>query len=186
MATRHWNNSRRDKLSLRASSELELKHSFEWRRAAFVALLFAGLWWFFTTSHESWLVGLPCVLLAACLASLADDTPLAVRPARLPRFLVWFVFQSIRGGIDVARRALTPSLPVTPCLVTYRSALPPQARPWLAITITLLPGTLAARLSGDLLEIHTIELSAAVEADIEQAEQRIAALIGPGILEGVR
>lgn len=182
MATTRFQHDRRE-VSLHrtpassASKRPKDQRLFGWRRAALTALPFAGLWWLFAGTAKSWIVGMPCILLAALLAGCANEPSPPIRPTRLPGFCLWFVIQSVRGGIDVARRALLPSLPIAPGLFAYRTRLPDGARTWLANTITLLPGTLTARLESDRIEIHAIERSAVVEAEIERAEQRIARLV---------
>lgn len=182
MATAYRRDDQKDEPSGRTQGSADLtqsktRYSFRWQQAALTALPFAGLWWLAAGGGSSWVVGLPCILLAAGLAGQADEVPSPIRPMRLPGFFFWFVVQSVRGGLDVARRALMPSLPIAPGLLTHRSALPPDARTWLANTITLLPGTLTARLDGDRIDVHAIERSAAVDAEIEHAERRITALI---------
>src|SRR5262245_7090009 len=87
-------------------------------------------------------------LIAAALAagiSLRLLPPLPGRLRFLPliRLAVRFLGQSIFAGIDVAWRALQPSLPLRPGFVTYRSRFPEGRAQDAFCTITsLLPGTL--------------------------------------------
>ena len=57
-------------------------------------------------------------------------------------FAGYFLRESLRGGWDVARRALSPALPMSPALVRFLLRLPPGSARWLFCnTISLLPGT---------------------------------------------
>lgn len=150
--------------------------AFGWRRAAVAAPALAGLWWLVAGEPGSWLVGAPTVLLAAGLAGSVRAGAATPHFQRLPGFVTWFVWQSIRGGLDVAFRAFRPGPPVSPGFLRRRTHLPRDARPLLANTITLLPGTLAVRLEGEGIDIHAIDRSAAVDADLDATERRIAGL----------
>lgn len=129
---------------------------------------------------RSWLVGLPVVLLAT-LASrkLAPLEGPVLCWRRVPTFFGAFVLDSIRGGIDVAMRALRPDLPIDPGTLTYRTRLPPgAARSLFAGAIGLLPGTLVIAMSGDALEVHALDVSADVRGGLRRLERRIARLFG--------
>lgn len=66
-----------------------------------------------------------------------------LRPSALVRLVFRFLYQSVSAGLDVARRALDPRLPLLPGFVTYRSRLQPGVAQSAFCTITsLLPGTL--------------------------------------------
>jgi len=75
-------------------------------RFCFRAVLFALLWWMLTEgAADSWLVGAPVVVLAA----LASGVLLPGTSWSLPgllRFIPFFLWHSLRGGVDVAGRAL--------------------------------------------------------------------------------
>jgi multicomponent Na+:H+ antiporter subunit E len=80
-------------------------------------------------------------------------------PLVLIRLLLRFPRQSISAGIDTARRALDPRLPLRPGFVVYRPRLPPGPAQSAFCTITsLLPGTLpcGADERGDLI-IHCLD-----------------------------
>ena len=53
----------------------------------------------------------------------------SVRFLSLLALLPHFLWQSLLAGIDVARRAFAPSLPLRPGFVEYRTGFPPRARP---------------------------------------------------------
>jgi multicomponent Na+:H+ antiporter subunit E len=75
----------------------------------------------------------------------------------LLRFCLAFLSGSLDGGLDVARRALAPSLPLSPTIVTYALRLPAgPARNFLMGALSLMPGTLSAALDGRHLKVHVL------------------------------
>ena len=93
------------------------------------------------------------------------------------RFVGWFALQSVRGAVDVARRALAWRLPLSPGCRAYRTALPEGApRLLFANAITLLPGTLTAGIEGDRLVIHMLDTGADLDGELAALERRVAAL----------
>jgi len=142
--------------------------------------LFAALWWVLTGADAaSWLVGAPAVV-AATWASLALAAPRRALSLRgVLRFLPYFLWASLAGGIDVARRVLRPRMPIEPGLCSYRMRLrDPLARVVFVDTISLLPGTLSADLCGDQVRVHALDARAAVDPELERLERRVAALFG--------
>ena len=149
---------------------------FAWR-----TLLLAVLWWLITQGRmDAWLVGLPAVVLAA-LASVAlgNDRRSGFSPVALPAFLMLFLRDSVRGGLDVAWRTLGPKLRVAPGFRRYRLRVDhPAARVLLINCIGLLPGTLAADLDGDHAELHLLDTSVDPIPQLMQLEQAVAGLFG--------
>ena len=76
-------------------------------------------------------------------------------------------------------RTLAPPLRIQPGLKDYRLQLTdPLARVLLINCMSLLPGTLAARLEGDRVELHLLDASEDPEAGLHQLEAVIARLFG--------
>lgn len=145
----------------------------------FHAILFAALWWALTGGGAgSWIVGVP-VVAAATAASRGlwpQDTGWW-SPLGTLRFVVFFLRESVRGGVDVARRALDPALPLRPALVELRCRLPPgPAEVLLVDVVSLLPGTLSVDLRGALLTLHVLDDRAPAEAELRILEAHIAAM----------
>lgn len=98
--------------------------------------------------------------------------------ALVPRFLG----QSVVAGVDVARRALDPRLPLRPGFVHYRPRLEPGlARNAFAALTSLLPGTVPARDDGVTLVYHCLDVSQPIEAQLAAEEARLA-----GVIAGAR
>lgn len=142
-------------------------------------LLFAALWWALVPGDPaSWVVGAPVALLAAWAGTrLAARRPWRLRPAGVARFLPFFLATSLRGGIDVAWRALHPALPIEPALVRFRLRLPPgTARTFIVDVVSLLPGTLSADVDGSTLVLHALNDGGAARRGVAVLEERVADL----------
>ena len=125
-----------------------------------ITALLASLWWLLTGgAQSSWLVGVPVVLLASW--SLYRLRPASADPFSVPgfiRFIPMFLRESLRGGIDVARRTLAPSLRIHPGFIIYPTRLERDAaRVFFINCVSLLPGTLAADFNEDQLTIHLLD-----------------------------
>lgn len=112
-----------------------------------VAVLLAVVW-LALDGLDNAFTGLFFVLMAAAVGAwLVPGEVHPWRPLRLLVFFFWFVLASWRGGIDVARRALAPSLPVSPTWHQHELALPPGLpRTVFVAVLSLLPGTLSVDL----------------------------------------
>jgi len=86
-------------------------------------------------------------------------------------YLGVFLKELIKSNLDVARRVLTPSLPINPGIVEAKTSLKSKmGRMILANSITLTPGTLTIDIVDNILYIHWIDVQA---EDIEGATQQI-------------
>ena len=150
------------------------------RYLTFLAL-FAVLWAVLTGgSPLSWVVGVPVAAGAAALAVwLGPGSGRAVRPVAAAVFAGFFLVESLRGGWDIARRAVHPALPIDPGQLTYRLRLPPGTpRVLFANTVSLLPGTLSLEIGEEVLHVHAVDQRMPIRASLARLEERIAALYG--------
>ena len=84
-------------------------------------------------------------------------------PVRLLKFIFVymfvFVWHLVLANIDVARRVLSPKIPLKPGIVEVRTELKGDfAKLTLANSITLTPGTLSIDVEDDKLYVHTVEV----------------------------
>ena len=132
-----------------------------------LALVLAGAWVLFSGIIQPLLLGLglASVLGVAWLKARADrrdrdPVPFALRPGRLPGYLLWLSWEIAKSNVDVARRILSPSLPVAPAVrwlpASQRTEL---ARVIYANSITLTPGTLSIDLRDEWVEVHALDES---------------------------
>ena len=137
---------------------------------------FAALW-AILSGGEGWGMGVPVVLIAA--ASIPFSTPASrLSIPGLARFLPYFLWNSLRGGIDVAARALNPGRPIDPAVLRYEMRLDSTVgRIIMANTVTLLPGTLSADLQGNILVVHVLNASGSITRMLSTLERRVADLV---------
>jgi len=120
--------------------------------------------------------------LAATWVSLHFLPPgaISVRPASVARFTFRFLRQSVVAGIDVARRALDPRLPLHPGFVVYQTGLPPGPSQHMFTTLmSLLPGTVpTGPAPGSGLLIHCLDVEQPVTAQLVAEEALFSSVIG--------
>ena len=145
------------------------------------ALGFLVLWVILTAGSRADLGAGAVAALAATWASLillpADTS--RVRPVALVRLALRFLRQSVVAGIDVARRALDPRLPLHPGFVVYPVGLPRgPARNMFTALMSLLPGTVPSGSdeTGELL-IHCLDAEQPVAAQLAMEEEVFSRVI---------
>jgi multicomponent Na+:H+ antiporter subunit E len=157
-------------------------------RITFFALLI-GAWWVITEGGAGgvggWSVAAAAALagvyvrgrLAPAHAAPAGTARHRLSPMGLLAFVPYFLWQSLRGGTDVALRAMGPGLRLAPDLLDHPMALPPgPARTLFTGTLSLLPGTFSADLEGDTLRVHVLDRTGDVGTRIAELERRVAAV----------
>jgi multicomponent Na+:H+ antiporter subunit E len=169
-----------------ATEAAEHQNAQKGRRSVLRLIFFTAIWIVLTRADgDAWAIGAPAVLLAT-LASLQLRSRVYWH-WRLPgvlRFIPYFLWHSLLGGIDVTRRALHPSLPLDPALVYHPLRLAPgPARVFLANTINLLPGTLSAELADGWLIVHLLDARLSNVMELQRVEEHVAALFGIALAE---
>lgn len=86
-------------------------------------------------------------------------------------YIPYLFIAIVRSNFDVARRVISPRLPINPGIVKVKTRLKnPLGRLFLTSSITLTPGTLTVDIHGDDLYIHWIDVRS---QDIDAATQEI-------------
>lgn len=150
--------------------------TFMLRGAALLAV-----WWALTLGEVSGLgFGVVVAVLVAWLSvRVFPPSGYRLRPLGLVLFLGYFLSRSVAAGVDVARRLLSPALPVHPGEITLTLRLPEGSPRWLlANTLSLMPGTLSALLEGDRLTLHCLDTREPVEVDVRETERQVARVFG--------
>ena len=159
-----------------------------WRVGLARALCFLAIWFILMPSVKP--ADLACGLIATIVAtqmSLRLLPPAAgrVRLGALVVFAPHFLAQSVLAGIDVARRALDPRLPLQPGTVVYRVGFPPgTARNGFAIITSLLPGSLPVDETADGLVYHCLDISQPIAEQLADEERRLADALVSGERHG--
>lgn len=144
-------------------------------------ILLLLVWWALTEGDLSGTgFGLVIVLLVTSVSlRLFPPGTAGIRPLPLLIFVFFFMGRSVTAGVDVARRLLSPSLPVSPGYLTFHLSLPEGGSRWLlANTLSLMPGTLSVWLEGSRLELHCLDTREPVEAEVRAVEQKVARIFG--------
>lgn len=163
---------------------------FKQLRCWMTVLALLLLWWLLTSgtgfaSVSSWLMLLVAIALVLWLscpksagASLGSRTnpglPNHQQGVALLRLMVFFVHQSLFGGVDVARRALS-ARSVQPDYLNYTMRLQnPKAQSLFIALIGLMPGTVAVAVHGAQVRIHRLDRDMAVLGAVKQLETLLA------------
>ena len=141
-------------------------------------LLLLGIWLLLNASLSPVVVvsGLAAALIIAVFFSVRHPVfkDMKLNPKAIIFFLIYiFVFtvELLKANFDVARRVLSPSLPINPGIVEVKTRLKSKiGRLVLANSITLTPGTLTVDIKEDSLFIHWIDVTS---TDIEGATKKI-------------
>ena len=139
--------------------------------------LFGGLWLVLTEGDVRSPV-LALLLVGASVAlSLRMVPPVesSWRPLAAVRLGIFFLRESLHGGVDVALRALDPRLPIDPLIVDHRIRLPDgPARVLFVASVSLLPGTLSTRIDRETLRVHLLDRRSGAARTVERLEERVA------------
>ena len=98
---------------------------------------------------------------------------------RLLRYWLWLAKEVVKSSLDVARIVLSPSLPISPEVVTIKASCEhPVDQAILANSITLTPGTLALDVHNGEIIVHALTQAGADELKHGEMDRRVAALRG--------
>lgn len=144
------------------------------------SLTLALLWWALTEGEAIGAFGLIVVALAlAATFALAAPRPGVLRLSGLLRFLAVFFWESLRGGVDVAGRALALRPAIAPGIVEIPLLIPDEREQVLvAGVLSLVPGTVSAELEAERLRLHVLDHRLPVEETVRGIEARVAAVFG--------
>ena len=104
-----------------------------------------------------------------------------LRFGRLLALLPHFVWESVLAGVDVARRALHPRMPLSPGFVTCQLSFPPGfARNTFATITSLLPGSVPAGEAEGALVYHCLDDTSPVVEQLWKEERLLAMALVAG------
>jgi multicomponent Na+:H+ antiporter subunit E len=120
----------------------------------------------------------------ASLWLLPPDTG-RVRLFTLLLLLPRFMWNSLVAGVDVAKRAFSPSLPLNPGFVDYPAGLPRgSARNAFELISSLLPGSVPTDETETTIEYHCLDLKQPVVEQLAVEERAHAPALVPGRRHG--
>ena len=151
------------------------------RPAAFRATFLFGFWLIlYGVKSPDFIVGV-LAAIAATWASLILLPPgqWHLNPVALSKLFLRFAIQSIVAGIDVARRALDPRMPLRPGFVNYPVRFPPgPTRNTFATLTSLLPGTVPAGYRNGKIVYHCLDINQPVVSQLAAEEAALAQALG--------
>ena len=154
------------------------KRIISWTRR----LVFFALLWIILSGdpgREPFIAGLG--ILAATLTSLALWTrnPINLRWRGLPALGAYFLWSSLKGGVDISSRALRPTMPLRTRLIEFQSNLTSESSLVIfAWMISLMPGTACVTLlNKSRLTVHVVDSETYDHASLLALETKIAACI---------
>lgn len=150
------------------------RRRIDWTVVLSRTVLFSILWWVLTDGAAgAWGIGVPAVASAMLVSvKLMPRERLVWR--EVFGFIPFFLWHSLKGGIDVAWRVFQPRMPIAPTIIEFPLRLPPGLPQVALINImSLLPGTLSAELEGQVLKVHVLDGRKDVLPDLKALEQRV-------------
>ena len=104
------------------------------------------------------LLSVTAVVACASRLEVLDDesVPVHLLPG-LIRYVPWLIGQVIRSNLDVARRIVSPELPIHPSVIKVDATHHTEVgRVTYANSITLTPGTISLDVSAETIEVHAL------------------------------
>lgn len=145
-----------------------------WRVVPIRAAFFLGLWLALTGLELSGLVfgAIATIGATALSVRLLPSTRFEALRRTLP-MLPGFLWHALLGGIDVARRAFDPRLPLAPTWRRVRCDLPSGGRFIIGSEFSLMPGTLIAGCRQGCYLVHLLDGKQPISDSIACEEQRL-------------
>ena len=159
-------------------------------RMLFLVPVLAGVWWLLsgywvpTILFFGALSVVVSILLTMRLGILdAEGVPFEIL-GRLAAYLPWLIKEIVLANLNVIRRIITPSLPISPTLVevpaTQRTRL---GEVLFANSITLTPGTVSIRVRDGVILVHALAKEGAdslLGGDMDRRVTRVEGSFDPG------
>jgi multicomponent Na+:H+ antiporter subunit E len=147
-------------------------------------VLFGALWSVLAGADWSHPAMAVATVAAATAASLVLWRPAARRLqwGAVPALLLFFLWNSVKGGIDVARRVFSPSLPIRPEVIDYHCTIDHEGGRVLFVwMIGLMPGTAGVGWGErGRVPVHVIDRGMYNADDLRCLENRLLAVFGGG------
>ena len=156
-------------------------------RGLSLGAVLAVLWLLLSGHYDTWFfsLGAASVILSVYLASRMKliDQERAHHHITFgaAAYLPWLMWEVIKSNVDVARRILAPSLPISPRTFTVTaSQRTAVGRVVYANSITLTPGTVTIDVREGEFEIHALTSESAEEVRAGRMDRRVSRLEGKG------
>lgn len=150
-----------------------------------LAALLVAVWFLWSGHFDSLLVSLglaSCALVVALVVRMGtvdeESVPLSGTP-RLLLYLPWLAWETAKANLDVARRVLSPAMPIAPRVIEVPASQRSEAGQVLyANSITLTPGTVSMRVHEGRIEVHALTAEAAEALATGEMDRRVGRVAG--------
>jgi len=151
------------------------------------SLLLTGFWFLLSNGDiASLLVGIVfipmSIFASAKLAEKADSTNsvLRIRLIKIPKFMCFFLYQSIKGGTDTAKRVFAVNMDLQPEFIHYPVKHLPAGLPinLFMNVVSLLPGSVSVIREPDSVLVHVLAVANNTLHEIYECELVISELFG--------
>lgn len=150
-----------------------------------LALVLLAVWLLLSGHYDPLMIGLgvASVILTTWIAARlkivdTEGHPIHIAPRAISYF-PWLFWEIVKSNVDVARRVLSPSLPVSPRVFTVQSSQKtPVGRTIYANSITLTPGTVTIDVRGSELDVHSLTVESAAGIQSGRMDARISIFEG--------
>ena len=121
--------------------------------------------WLFLSGHYTPLLlslGLLSIILVTIISLrmkliVYDQPEVMLQMIKFIPYAFWLIVEILKSNIDVCKRILSPTLPISPRLVTIKSSQRDDlARVTYANSITLTPGTISVDVVGSDIKVHSL------------------------------
>jgi multicomponent Na+:H+ antiporter subunit E len=148
-----------------------------------IGLFYAAVWLLLSGFFTPFLLilgVLSCALtlwLTQRMGLLDEDLPSLPMLLRFIAYLPWISREIAMANVDVIKRIINPSLPISPTLIRVPcSQKSDLGRVIYANSITLTPGTVAIQVENNYIEVHALSQQAAEELAGGAMDQRVSQL----------
>ncbi len=94
-------------------------------------------------------------------------------------YWLWLIKEVVKANLDVARRIVAPSLPISPTVITVKTSQKSELGQVIyANSITLTPGTVSMLVRDDEITVHAISEEAAGDLARGEMDRRVSAMEG--------
>ena len=151
-----------------------------------LALVLFGTWLLWSGYFTPLLTGFG---IASCLLVLfichrmqildEEGAPVEVISFRTLLYIPWLAFEIVKSNVDVARRIVSPGLPIEPQMIRVTASQRSDVgRVIYANSITLTPGTVTVDVEGDWNLVHALTGETAAGVQSGEMDAKVTALEG--------
>jgi len=148
-----------------------------------LGVVLLGIWLLWSGHFDPLMIGfgvLSCALVVWLSVRMrivdeeGEPLQLGIKPFL---YSVWLIKEIVKANIDVARRVLSPRLPIRPQMIRVKSTQKTDlGRVIFANSITLTPGTVSVDMLDDQIVVHALTDEAAAEDASGEMNRRVTDL----------